>query len=589
MINFINAYNYISFSKGKIKIKRNYTLVVITLITNIYAQNYENEFIQVWEDLPWGNGGYFPASSILSMVGPFDSDNDGNQEILISSSWTGAIGNDMGIYEVAGDDSLALIWYVDLLDYGINLPSNVSKIEIADLDNDDFLEVLLFIDVSPDPLNGTGAEGTDHDCFSVWEYDSTSGSFPTAPTTTWDLLATDVIEVGDVAVDDIDNDGVQEVAVSLTTGWDESTGLYDAGRYMIFSLDQATSLENAVWNIELLDLSSTVSPGYLTRITDLDNDGYKEAIFVAWEYFRVIIYEAVIGDVYLLQTDFYVMDQATHFCSGGAFMANFDNDETNELYFVTTQSYSPTIPYQDGSLYVLTNNGDISQMTFAENVHLLYTFPESSFGYDLRGMTIANQDSPYGANADGPDIYIAGGATGNIYDIEFSGDDVTDANNYSLDTLWSAPDYGGFDSWFKPSKIITGFLDDDNKGDIVFASMDYDNFYANHLVWIEHDYEYVNIQYDEHFSNPKNFYLMAVYPNPFNPKTTIQFNIVNKSKVLLQIYDITGRLVETLLDRIMLHGDHEIIWNAENLPSGIYFSIITSGNLIKTHKLVLMK
>ena len=90
-------------------IKRNYTLVVITLITNIYAQNYENEFIQVWEDLPWGNGGYFPASSILSMVGPFDSDNDGNQEILISSSWTGAIGNDMGIYEVAGDDSLVLI------------------------------------------------------------------------------------------------------------------------------------------------------------------------------------------------------------------------------------------------------------------------------------------------------------------------------------------------------------------------------------------------------------------------------------------------------------------------------------------------
>ena len=166
---------------------------------------------------------------------------------------------------------------------------------------------------------------------------------------------------------------------------------------------------------------------------------------------------------------------------------------------------------------------------------------------------------------------------------------MTDANNYSLDTLWSAPDYGGFDSWFKPSKIITGFLDDDNKGDIVFASMDYDNFYANHLVWIEHDYEYVNIQSDEHFSNPEDFNLMAVYPNPFNPKTTIQFNIVNKSKVLLQIYDITGRLVETLLDRIMLHGDHEIIWNAENLPSGIYFSIITSGNLIKTHKLVLMK
>jgi hypothetical protein len=569
--------------------KRNYTFTVIFILTNISAQSYNNDFDHVWQDLPWGDGGYFPASSIISMEGPFDADGDGQQEFLISSSWTGAIGNDMGIYEVAGDDSLELIWYVDLINYGINLPSNVSKATTADLDNDGLLEVLLIIDVSPDNFNGAGAAGTDYDSFSVWEFDSTTGSFPTIPTTTWDMAVTDVIEVGEIAVDDIDGDGVQEVAVSLTTGWDESTGLFNAGRFMIFSLDQAYTLETAVWNIEMIDLTTTVAPGYLTRITDLDNDGLKEVIFVAWEWFRLIIYEAIIGDVYIKETDFYVADQATHFCSGGAFEANFDGDETNELYFVTTQSYAGTIPYEDGNFYVLTNNGDISEMNFTDNVHWLYSFPESSFGYDMRGLAVGNQDSPLGQNPDGADIYIAGGWTGNIYNFEYTGDDITDPNNYSLDTLWSAPNYGSNDSWFRPSRIVTGYFDDDNLGDILIASMDYENFNTPHVVWLEHDYEYVNIQYDEHFSNPKDFDLMAVYPNPFNPKTTIQFNIVNKSKVLLQIYDITGRLVETLLDRIMLHGNHEIIWNAENLPSGIYFSIITSGNLIKTHKLILMK
>ena len=124
-------------------IKRNNIFVVITIIANIYAQNYENEFIQVWQDLPWGNGGYFPASSILSMTGPFDADGDEQQEFLITSSWTGAIGNDMGVYEVAGDDSLVLIWYADLMDYGINQASNVSKAEIGDLDNDGDIDIVV--------------------------------------------------------------------------------------------------------------------------------------------------------------------------------------------------------------------------------------------------------------------------------------------------------------------------------------------------------------------------------------------------------------------------------------------------------------
>ncbi len=576
-------------------IKRNNIFVVITIIANIYAQNYENEFIQVWQDLPWGNGGYFPASSILSMTGPFDADGDEQQEFLITSSWTGAIGNDMGVYEVAGDDSLVLIWYADLMDYGINQASNVSKAEIGDLDNDGLLEVLVIIDVSPDNFNGAGADGTDYDSFSVWEFDSTTNSFPAEPTTTWDMLATDVIEVGDIAIEDIDNDGIQEVAVALTTGWDENTGLYNEGRYMIFSLDQSTTFDNALWNVELLDLSTTVAPGYLSRITDLDNDGNKEVLFVAWEFFRVIIYEAVLADVYLLQSDFYVTNQATHFCGGGAFEANLDGDNTNELYFVTTQSYSANIPYEDGQMYVLTNNGDIGQANFTDNVHWLYSFPSSSFGYDLRGLIVGNADSPMYANPDGPDIYIAGGRSGNIYDFEYQGGDITDPENYLLDTLWSAPDYGNPTSWFRPSKVVTGYFDDDSLGDILIASMDYDNFYAPHLVWIEHDYEEViSIDDEDNAVMPGNIEISAIYPNPFNPTTRIEYKLPKSENVQIAVFNVNGKMVKQLANGYQNNGLHSIRWNAKNdlgqpVPSGVYFITIQSEHNLISQKLLLIK
>ncbi len=575
-------------------IKKNNIFVVITIITNIYAQNFENNFTQVWQDLSWGEGGYFPASSVLAMEGPFDSDGDGQQEFLITSSWTGALGNDMGVYEVAGDDSLTLIWYVDLMDYGINLSSNVSKGTIADLDNDGLLEVLVIIDVSPDNFNGAGADDTDYDSFSVWEFDSTIGSFPTTATATWDMASTDVIEVGEIAVDDIDGDGVQEVAVSLTTGWDENTGLFNAGRFMIFSLDQSTTLESALWNIELLDLSSTLAPGYLTRITDLDNDGLKEVVFVAWEWFRIIIYEALIGNVYTKVSDFYVADQVTLFSSGGAFEANFDGDNTNELYFTTTQSYASTIPYEDGNFYVLTNDGDISQVNFDNNVHWLYSFPVNTFGYDMRGLVVGNQDSPLGQNPDGPDIYIAGGWTGNIYDFEYQGGDITDPNNYSLDTLWSAPNYGGIDSWFRPSRIVTGYFDEDSLGDILIASMDYDNFNAPHVVWLEHEYEEVSIENSEKENLPESIEIASIYPNPFNPTTHIEYKLPKSENVQIAVFNVNGKMVKQLANGYQKNGLHTIRWNAKNdlgqpVPSGVYFITIQSEHNLISQKLLLIK
>jgi hypothetical protein len=88
---------------------------------------------------------------------------------------------------------------------------------------------------------------------------------------------------------------------------------------------------------------------------------------------------------------------------------------------------------------------------------------------------------------------------------------------------------------------------------------------------------------------PKEFALHPAYPNPFNPSVTLRFNIEAHGYTSLYIYDITGRLVEILVDRKLESGEYEILWDAGNLPSGIYFVQLKSGEKTITQKLTLLK
>ena len=91
---------------------------------------------------------------------------------------------------------------------------------------------------------------------------------------------------------------------------------------------------------------------------------------------------------------------------------------------------------------------------------------------------------------------------------------------------------------------------------------------------------------------PAVFALLPAYPNPFNPVTTIQFSIPivqTRHAVSLQIYDITGKLVGTLMDEELRPGHHTIQWNASGLSSGIYFVRLQSGDFSKSQKLILLK
>ena len=87
----------------------------------------------------------------------------------------------------------------------------------------------------------------------------------------------------------------------------------------------------------------------------------------------------------------------------------------------------------------------------------------------------------------------------------------------------------------------------------------------------------------------ETFKLDQNYPNPFNPGTTIRFVLPESQKVLLQIYNIRGQLVETLLDGYLPDGIHQCDWDAGDLPSGTYFYQLLSGERKEIRKMVLMR
>jgi len=88
---------------------------------------------------------------------------------------------------------------------------------------------------------------------------------------------------------------------------------------------------------------------------------------------------------------------------------------------------------------------------------------------------------------------------------------------------------------------------------------------------------------------PKKFALHQNYPNPFNPSTNIRFSVETSHATSLHIFDITGRLVETLIDKPLNPGEHEVVWNAKNVASGIYFYRLETPTKQITKKMVVLK
>ena len=88
---------------------------------------------------------------------------------------------------------------------------------------------------------------------------------------------------------------------------------------------------------------------------------------------------------------------------------------------------------------------------------------------------------------------------------------------------------------------------------------------------------------------PNKYELKQNYPNPFNPTTTIEFLLPTNDRVELNVFDISGRQVASIINRNMSAGVHKIKFDASNLTSGVYFYQIRTGKLVDTKKMLLIK
>ncbi|MDP2207964.1 MAG: fibronectin type III domain-containing protein [Bacteroidota bacterium] len=90
-------------------------------------------------------------------------------------------------------------------------------------------------------------------------------------------------------------------------------------------------------------------------------------------------------------------------------------------------------------------------------------------------------------------------------------------------------------------------------------------------------------------NTPTTFALYQNYPNPFNPATTIKYQIPDAMNVTLNVYDMLGREVATLVNGFVDAGSHEVVWDAANYPSGVYVYKLTMGNHYEMKKMLLVK
>ena len=170
-------------------------------------------------------------------------------------------------------------------------------------------------------------------------------------------------------------------------------------------------------------------------------------------------------------------------------------------------------------------------------------------------------------------------------------------------TEWSFPSNNPahFDHILLTDEVFDIFDDSDSEVKTIKAEMymdggwnSYDDNISDHRpVALKLDV-FDNVYIEQNVTAFSNFISMHNYPNPFNPNTTISFELEKKGMTEVSIFNIKGQIVKTLLKEELNVGEHKLFWNGtsdtnKKVPTGVYFYKITNNKKHYTKKMILIK
>ena len=549
------------------------TILSLILLTSISF----GQFSKVWTG-GIGGAGTDPPNLIRAwgVVAGFDLDGDGNKEFATFDGTAKRI----YVWEYQGvDGEYDLVWYMDKEVGGVSILNGGERsLMITDLDNDGHKELIQVWDsFHPDSTDGFEA-------LEIYEHDPTSGEFlPDEPTATYDPPRNEAalvrLEFQSQALD-VDGDGVVELILTHRGGKDIFLS--------ILSMPGA-DFTNPGWVVEYIDSAASRYGLKVHSMTvgDVDGDGNNDMLVQMDGDKKPIMVYSVTGANSYTATEFdssvYHLDYMGS--AGKLAIADFDGDGNNEVYvgarggkvWVVNEITSAATAFRRDNFYLI------------EDINALEGCPPGK--PELRGGITGDADN------DGlPNFYITGrDPVEAVYDFEWVGGtgDVDDPDNYVMSVIFREDNTDEITVGFVA--IAIGDLDGDGADhqDVVFTTGNGNEGTMPGIYMIEWDA--TTGIFEPSTSIPGSFILSQNYPNPFNPITEILYELPRASRVTLDVYNVLGQKVNTLVkDKLQEIGTYRVSWDATDnrgamVTSGVYFYKIETGDFRATKKMVLLR
>jgi len=575
--------------------------VMVTLIGDADFEMIDS--IASFGNIPGGQGGDNSSNPFIIEVNPLSIPGTKTLNMIVEADG----------YLAERDLSIFVSLYQ--ANFPIDIPDNIeSSPVIVDFDRDGANEIIL------------GAN--DNNVYAI-EADGQNSSG-------WPQQATNDI-VGAVAVGDIDvNNSLNVVAVSkdgkfyawnpdgsLMTNFPvDKGGIFYSG-VMLADIDGDYDLEIIAGsfsdnNIYVLNHDGTDYPGWPVTGSgkwygspsagDIDDDGQPEIIYAGFDS-TLSAFNSDGSSVpgFPVQLD--------HVVWGSAAVGNITPDQYLEIAVVTSSSNLYVIGH-DGTVangFPVASSGVVrcspsladlnedgaAEILFGSNDGNLYVFDHTGAalpGYPYNaGGSIMAQVVTGDINGDSSaDMIIVTGA-GDIHCFSAPG---TNIPNFPIHPevpaqITATPALGNLDG-DQDLEIVVGLktvnqnlLVIDYKATALTTDLLWPNF--GNDIWRTNGLEDIVTSVEKDENLPRDFSLLQNYPNPFNARTVIGFNLPARSRITVDIYDILGRKIETLIDGSLPAGYHSVNWNAENRSSGVYFYRVTSGDKSSTRRMLLIK